>query len=284
MDLVVPSEVIGLGVQSEEECENNELYFTKEYCLEKGNFVLASGTSTASPVLAGIIALMIEANPNLNRDQIFEILAKTARKIRDGDYLYLDWDLEGDIPIEYKTCEAGDDTIEWEDSNYSSYYEIIYGGYYSYAYDEYFDKYYKSHPNPYDTWLCQKYSWNKYYGYGMVDAYKAIKEAFFSREELPEDMSKYNLPKSWIEQIPKKTLLEKTIENASEGWNLLGNGKDVKASKLIKSGAKLIWTYDAKDKKWYFYSENKEITQKIENAGYEKIDTVESGKGVWVLK
>jgi len=42
------------------------------------------GTSMASPIVAGVVAQMIEANPNLNPIQIKEILKKTADKLPGG--------------------------------------------------------------------------------------------------------------------------------------------------------------------------------------------------------
>jgi len=47
-----------------------------------------NGTSAAAPQISGVIALMLERNPDLTRDQIYDILAKTAKKI--GDIPYID--------------------------------------------------------------------------------------------------------------------------------------------------------------------------------------------------
>lgn len=52
-----------------------------------------SGTSMSSPVVAGVVALMLEANPNLTADQVKEIILQTA---------YQD-DATGDIPEEGST-------------------------------------------------------------------------------------------------------------------------------------------------------------------------------------
>ncbi|MBJ8193212.1 S8 family serine peptidase, partial [Bacillus cereus] len=41
------------------------------------------GPSSASPLAAGIVGLMLSANPDLNLQQIKEILARTADKIGD---------------------------------------------------------------------------------------------------------------------------------------------------------------------------------------------------------
>ncbi len=43
-----------------------------------------SGTSSATPLVAGIAALIIHANPRLTRDEVREVLQSTAQKIGDG--------------------------------------------------------------------------------------------------------------------------------------------------------------------------------------------------------
>ncbi len=48
------------------------------------NFI---GTSASAPIAAGVAALMLSANPDLTRDEVIDILAKTAKKI--GDYPYI---------------------------------------------------------------------------------------------------------------------------------------------------------------------------------------------------
>lgn len=44
------------------------------------------GTSFAAPIVSGVIAMMLEANPNLTRDEVESILHTTADKIGDVDY------------------------------------------------------------------------------------------------------------------------------------------------------------------------------------------------------
>ena len=50
------------------------------------------GTSSASPLVAGIVALMLEANPNLNWRDVQHILAKTAVKV---ERTHSDWTRNG---------------------------------------------------------------------------------------------------------------------------------------------------------------------------------------------
>jgi len=51
-----------------------------------------NGTSSAAPIVSGVIALMLEANPNLTYRDIRIILAKTARK---NDPNSLKWKTNG---------------------------------------------------------------------------------------------------------------------------------------------------------------------------------------------
>ena len=44
------------------------------------------GTSAATPIVAGVITLMISANPNLTRDDIYQILKDTSDKIGNVNY------------------------------------------------------------------------------------------------------------------------------------------------------------------------------------------------------
>ncbi len=50
-----------------------------------GDYVSISGTSFSSPITAGVIALMLEANPNLGYRDVQEILAYSARQIDSSD-------------------------------------------------------------------------------------------------------------------------------------------------------------------------------------------------------
>ena len=51
----------------------------------EGNYVYISGTSFSSPITAGVVALMLEANSDLGYRDVQEILAYSARQIDAGD-------------------------------------------------------------------------------------------------------------------------------------------------------------------------------------------------------
>jgi len=47
-------------------------------------YVLLSGTSMATPVMAGVVADMLQANPNLSPAEVKEIVMKTAHQLKDA--------------------------------------------------------------------------------------------------------------------------------------------------------------------------------------------------------
>lgn len=49
--------------------------------------VVAKGTSAAAPIVSGVIALMLEKNPNLTRVEVENLLKSTADKIGDEPYV-----------------------------------------------------------------------------------------------------------------------------------------------------------------------------------------------------
>jgi subtilisin family serine protease len=55
-----------------------------------GGWVAMSGTSMASPYVAGVIGLMLGANPQLTGAQINGILKRTARPLPGADFSWAD--------------------------------------------------------------------------------------------------------------------------------------------------------------------------------------------------
>jgi len=66
--------------------QGGQLYYTSvaKYLSPKNNrtyyYTASTGTSVAAPIVAGIVALMLQVNPNLTPDEIKNILIKTAKK------------------------------------------------------------------------------------------------------------------------------------------------------------------------------------------------------------
>ena len=73
----------GVGVESSINSFTTRSYTTSQSTTFNGrtyDFSKFSGTSMASPAAAGVVALMLEANPNLSPAQVKEILMNTARQ------------------------------------------------------------------------------------------------------------------------------------------------------------------------------------------------------------
>ena len=62
---------------------------TKNYNLVSNSYAFTNGTSFATPVTAGVIALMYSVNPNITPKQVRDILIATADKIGGSDANYI---------------------------------------------------------------------------------------------------------------------------------------------------------------------------------------------------
>ncbi len=51
-----------------------------------GDYADISGTSASAPLVSGVVAMMLEANPNLKSWEVQEILKNSADKIGDIGY------------------------------------------------------------------------------------------------------------------------------------------------------------------------------------------------------
>ena len=102
-----------------------------------------NGTSSSAPVVSGVIALILEANPNLSWRDVKHILAMSSRKINPDSDIY---------PM----------GLNHPSSSYSSCRDLSLVGH---QYEQ--------------GWVTNAAgnSFNNYYGFGLVDAHKAVKMA-----------------------------------------------------------------------------------------------------------
>ena len=73
LDLVAASNFVGIDLIGENGFEENEMGFV-------------AGTSFAAPIVSGVIALMLETNPDLTHDDVLHILYSTTKQVGAGQY------------------------------------------------------------------------------------------------------------------------------------------------------------------------------------------------------
>lgn len=73
LDLVAPSNFVSLDLVGENGFAENEMGFV-------------AGTSFSGPIVSAIIALILEANPNLKYNDVLNILYSTTKQVGAGDY------------------------------------------------------------------------------------------------------------------------------------------------------------------------------------------------------
>ncbi|WP_186644489.1 S8 family serine peptidase [Fluviispira vulneris] len=156
----------------------------------RNNYTISfSGTSAAAPMVTGVIALMLEANPNLSLRDVKYILAKTANHSKVSQFQ----------PKPY-CIKVLEDLKHFHDN-----------------FNDFWDE---------DQWIvnhsAEKFHFSYYYGFGLIDANRAIEEArkiseypkFIGRAEefvFEKEFSEYigpNESKVFEINVPKKIKIE----------------------------------------------------------------------------
>ena len=160
----------------------DEAYFPNEYKnLYVTNF---SGTSAATPMVSGIIALMLEANPNLSLRDVKYILAKTANT-----------ELINKFQPKPYCIKVLENMKEFED-NFKDFWDI-------------------------NIWEPNKagFYFNNYYGFGLIDADKAIEQAkkFGDTHKYKNETEEFELMSKAInEQIKPNNINEFNLDIKDE--------------------------------------------------------------------
>lgn len=71
---------------------------------DKGDLRTNSGTSFATPMVTGIVALLLQQNPKLTRDEVYDILKRNAKKLADRRNRDFGWGLVQacEVPADYR--------------------------------------------------------------------------------------------------------------------------------------------------------------------------------------
>jgi subtilisin family serine protease len=77
-DICAPGEFVGAALSSNSEIANNARYANRRF--ESDRYVSIQGTSMATPFVTGVIALMLQMEPNLTPEEIRKIMRVTARR------------------------------------------------------------------------------------------------------------------------------------------------------------------------------------------------------------
>ncbi len=105
LDLVAPSNFVSLDLLGDNGFDEKEMGFV-------------TGTSFSAPVVSGCIALILEANPDLTRAQVLDIIYSATKKVGEGNYT------DGSFSYEYTYNLDQDDPYS---RKYSKNREVGYG-------------------------------------------------------------------------------------------------------------------------------------------------------------
>jgi len=87
IDVLAPGGDLDLGITTLDDMgENGIATLNDDYLLAKDEESLV-GTSASAPIVSGVIALMLEKNPNLTRDEVEKALHDKSDKIGNLDYV-----------------------------------------------------------------------------------------------------------------------------------------------------------------------------------------------------
>ena len=74
------------------------------------------------------------------------------------------------------------------------------------------------------------------------------------------------------------------LNNLSNGWNLVGTGKDINTSEIYKLNNKITFIWIYKNNSWFVSSNNNKIIKNFIDNGFNSFSTIKQGRGIWILK